>query len=115
MLAKFLSVGIVAVLAATLFLSCGKYNEKGQANDSKEVATAMNVAKVTLDVQGMTCSGCEYSVKSALKEIAGVTKAEASFANKSAEVEFDPEVATVAQLVEAVNKTGFKAQAPKSN
>lgn len=44
-----------------------------------------------------------------------VTKAEASFASKSAEVEFDPELATVAQLVEAVNKTGFKAQAPKPN
>ena len=49
-------MAFVAVFATTLFLVCGKYNEKGQVNDSKGVATAMNIEKVTLDVQGMTCS-----------------------------------------------------------
>ena len=63
----------------------------------------------------MTCSGCEYNVESALKKIDGVTKVKAAFARHAAEVEFDPETATVAQLVQAVNGLGYTAEEQKLN
>ena len=63
----------------------------------------------------MTCSGCEFGVETALKKVDGVKQAEASFDKKSAEVEFDPSVAKVDQLVEAVNQAGFKAKTTNLN
>ena len=57
----------------------------------------------------------EFGVETALKKVAGVKQAEASFDEKSAEVEFDSSVANVDQLVEAVNKVGFKAKTTNLN
>ena len=62
-----------------------------------------------------TLSGCEYNVESALKKIDGVTKVKAAFAQHSAAVEFDPEAATVVQLVQAVNGLGYTAEEQISN
>lgn len=104
------SLGLVFLLGAALLFCCGKNH-----SDETPKATTVNIQKVKLDVQGMTCTGCEYGVETALKKIAGVTKAEADFASKSAEVEFDPKVANVDQLVEAVNQSGYQAQGPKLN
>ncbi len=75
----------------------------------------MNIEKVTLDVQGMTCSGCEYNVESALKKIDGVATVEADYSNAIAEIRYDPEFANVEKFVAAVNKSGYKATAPKKN
>lgn len=89
MLKKLLSVGLVSVVGAVLFFACGKYHEQQQSNRAQEVAAA-NIQKVTLDVQGMTCSGCEFGVEGALKKVAGVSNADADVASNSAVVEFDP-------------------------
>ncbi len=113
MLKKVLSVALVGLLGGALIFGCGKDDGK-DLPESKEMAAA-NIQKVKLDIEGMTCTGCEYSVETALTKIAGVTNAEADYEGKSAEVAFDPEVAAVAQLVEAVNKTGFKAKAEELN
>lgn len=113
MLKKVLSVAFVGLLGGALIFGCGKGDRKNQPESQKMAAA--NVRMVKLDIEGMTCTGCEYGVKTALEKIDGVTKAEADFEAKSAEVEFDPEVATVAQMVEAVNQTGFTAKAPETN
>ena len=48
-------------------------------------------------------------MKRALEGLKGVSRAEVSFRKKEAQVEFDPEVVTVDQLIEAVNRAGFRA------
>lgn len=61
----------------------------------------------TLLVAGMTCSGCEYNVTSALRLVDGVLEAEADHASGETHVRFDPERTTLAQLAEAVRTTGY--------
>ena len=114
MIKKFLSLGLVVLLGAALILGCVKTKEKTQTEKPGETV-AINVQKVKLDIEGMTCSGCAFGVETALKKVAGVKQVEASFDEKSAEVEFDPTIAKVDQLVEAVSKAGFKAKAGKMN
>ena len=114
MIKKFLSLGLVVLLGAALILGCVKTKEKTQTEKPGETV-AINVQKVKLDIEGMTCSGCAFGVETALKKVDGVKQAGASFDEKSAEVEFDPAVAKVEQLVEAVSKAGFKAKAASLN
>ena len=109
MLKRTFLTGLVLLLGTLSYLGCGKSDQESQTQETQAVAS-MNIEKVTLDVQGMTCSGCEYNVESALKKIDGVTKVNAAFTQHSAEVEFDPEAATVAQLVQAVNGIGYTAK-----
>lgn len=48
-------------------------------------------------------------VKKALEGLKGVSRAEVSFRDKEARVTFDPAQVTVEQLIEAVNRVGFRA------
>ncbi|MFQ5640386.1 MAG: heavy-metal-associated domain-containing protein [bacterium] len=111
---KFITITVVALLGAALLFCCRQTNEKAQTEKPEEFAS-VNVQKVKLDVQGMTCSGCVVGVESALSKVDGVKKAEVDLGAKLAEVQFDPEVAQVEQLVDAVNKAGFKAKVAQLN
>lgn len=57
----------------------------------------------------MTCSGCAVSVRNALLETPGVASAEVDLESARAKVQYDSARVSLAQLVEVVNKTGFKA------
>jgi copper chaperone CopZ len=114
MLIRLVSLGLISLLVAVLSVSCGQNNEQSNSETS-QAAAAANLKKVTLDVQGMTCSGCEYNVESALKKLDGVAKVKADYKENKAEVEFDPQIASVEELVETVNSIGYSAKAPNLN
>ena len=109
MLRHLTLTGFVLLFSAFLFASCSKSVDASDNGDAKKTKSVTK--KVTLDVQGMTCAGCEYNVESALKKIDGVTKVEADAGKAVAMVEYDPKVAQIDQMVAAVNKTGYKASA----
>ncbi len=48
-------------------------------------------------------------VKRALEGLKGVRRADVSFRDKEARVTFEPTQVTVNQLIEAVNRSGFRA------
>ena len=63
--------------------------------------------KVVLHVKGMDCVGCELNVIRSLEDLDGVQKAEASFPEKKAVVEYDGEVINPQQMCQALFKIGF--------
>ncbi|RMF58801.1 MAG: heavy-metal-associated domain-containing protein [Calditrichaeota bacterium] len=109
MVTKLLTLVLVVGVVALPFLSCSK-NEAQTSGDITPQNVAANIQKVNLDVQGMTCTGCQYNVESALKKVPGVAEAKADYASHSAVVQYDPKKANVEQLVEAINKIGYHAQ-----
>ena len=52
------------------------------------------IKKTTFPVLEMTCAACAVSVESMLKSTAGVLDAGVNFANQSAWVTYDPDLAT---------------------
>ena len=62
---------------------------------------------VTLEVPTMNCLTCPYTVKKALRNVEGVSKAEVSFETKLAVVTFDDEKTTVKVLIEATTNAGY--------
>jgi len=63
--------------------------------------------RTTLKIDGMSCGHCIMSVKKALEGLDGVKIENVSVG--SAAVEYDPAVASPAQIVEAVSDAGYKA------
>jgi copper chaperone len=63
---------------------------------------------VSLEVSGMSCGHCVAAVEKALKSVNGVdvTKVEVG----KATVSLDPEVASVEEVLEAVEDAGYEAQ-----
>ncbi len=64
-----------------------------------------------LQIQGMHCVGCAMTVDGALEDLPGVKSASTSYARQTAEVEYDEQKVTEAQLIAAIEQAGYKAKA----
>lgn len=64
---------------------------------------------VTLTVPGMTCAACPFTVKKALTQVEGVTKAEVSYEHREATVSFDESKTNVEALTRASGNAGYPA------
>lgn len=63
--------------------------------------------KIQIKVEGMTCGGCENSVKKALSTHAGVGDVAASHEAGTVDIDFDPAQIQQAQLEQAIEDAGF--------
>lgn len=66
-----------------------------------------------LDIKGMHCSGCATGISAMLKRVDGVTRADVTFEDREARVEYDPARTTPEKIIEAVEKLGYKARRKK--
>ncbi|WP_257300511.1 heavy-metal-associated domain-containing protein [Haloarchaeobius sp. FL176] len=62
----------------------------------------------TISVEGMSCGHCEQTVEEALRDVAGVTDADADRESERVTVEGDAEVSA---LLTAVEDAGYTAHA----
>lgn len=64
---------------------------------------------VSLDVEGMTCSGCEKTVQDALIAIDGIDSAFASHTAKQVKVFVDTTNVSLKEIQEVINAKGYTA------
>jgi Cu+-exporting ATPase len=100
-------IGAIA-LGAALALSACSSNASAEA-PAEKTASARTIA---LTVEGMTCASCSVAVRTALKKLDGVKDAKVSVSEKRAVVEYEPAKVTPQQLIDAVNKLGYRASLP---
>ena len=65
---------------------------------------------VSFPVEGMTCASCVNRITRYLQKVEGVEDATVNLATESATVRFDPSLADVAGLAEAVEAAGYVAR-----
>jgi copper chaperone CopZ len=73
-------------------------------------ATEAAMANVKLRVTGMSCGHCQLTVEQALKGVKGVYTAIVDLTDGEAEVDFNDDEVTPAQLVAAVERAGYGAR-----
>ena len=66
--------------------------------------------KLSLTVTGMKCGGCEATVKSKLLSLEGVTAAQVNHKENKAELDFDKDKITAAQITEVITRAGYQVQ-----
>lgn len=106
---KFL--GIVTVFA-TLMLAFPSYspifyrdsNNAGIVSSDQDSQTKLAEFKI----KGMTCTGCEAHLTNVVGELMGVDSVKTSYENANTVVKYDPTKVDKNQIVEAINKTGYK-------
>lgn len=100
---RSMSIVMASVLLA---LTAGiVFSDRSGTAEETEKATL----NLTMQVKGMTCSGCASAIQSALKQVPGVLKADVSFDKNEAYVEYRKGKTTPEELVKAVEKAGYKA------
>ena len=80
---------------------------------TKKAAAAKTdkLVKVDYKVAGMTCTACETKLTKVLSAIDGVSEPSACSQSKLAKVSYDPARVKDEQLIQAINKAGFKVEA----
>ncbi|MCR4403794.1 MAG: heavy metal translocating P-type ATPase [Candidatus Acetothermia bacterium] len=74
----------------------------------EELGYEVELAKLSLPIQGMTCASCVRKVEEALKGVPGVIKASVNLATERATVEYLPGVAGLQDLKRAVHDAGYE-------
>ena len=71
-------------------------------------------ARLCLPVQGMHCAGCAQSIERALSDTPGVAAVSVSHPLAQADVQFDPQRVSLAQIDQAVTRLGFSIPTEKA-
>ncbi|MCA1613619.1 MAG: cation transporter [Acidobacteria bacterium] len=67
-------------------------------------------SRAEFKVGGMTCAGCEETIKLALEKTPGVRRAAVSYDRGAAEVEYDPGATSPEVLRDVISQTGYPAE-----
>ena len=104
---KFL--GIVTVFAA-IMLAFPYYSSIFYPENESNTSFAMsnNLKEITVDVKGMTCSGCEQHIEHAVGQLEGVNSVKASYDSGTATIHFAYSVVSDERIVDAINETGYQ-------
>ncbi len=100
------------LLALSLILAGCAQEKSGETTNEQSAAVTPDAGTrlISLDVEGMTCTGCETGIKMALKKIDGVKKVDASYADGSASVVVEDGTVPDEKIIEAIEKVGYSAK-----
>ncbi|MGH1365956.1 MAG: mercuric transporter MerT family protein [Calditrichia bacterium] len=79
------------------------------STSAAEMSANAGLKTTTLQVNGMTCTGCETPLEIALGKLDGVTSVKASYADKEAVISFNPEQFSAAAAISKIDDLGFSA------
>lgn len=105
-----LASAIFALLATSAFLWYG-VSSLSIASPKPATPPKTHTQQITLEITGMHCGGCVESITRGLQSLPGVHKAEVTLDPQRAVVTYSPKQVTVSQMLEAVQKAGYKATA----
>jgi copper chaperone CopZ len=66
------------------------------------------VSEVTIPVEGMTCSVCEFNIENAIKKLDGIIMVKADYKRGEVIVKFEKRKVKVDDMIEVINKSGYK-------
>ncbi|MBN1598272.1 MAG: heavy-metal-associated domain-containing protein [Bacteroidales bacterium] len=75
---------------------------KGNLSDS------LNVITVDIQVNGMTCHGCEMTISKVIGNLEGVFEVTASYTDSLAEIKFDSSLITLTEISDSIDNIGYK-------
>ena len=101
---------VIAGLAIIAFTTIGLATQE-EGKQGEEIKSESEAAVVViLNVKGMTCAGCENKVKTALMNCESVKGCEVNWKNGRAMVKVAKGSANTAEMIKAVEETGFSAE-----
>lgn len=99
----------IITVFAFLMTALPYYSDIFYAKNEKktEVLSRNNLQKITLTIEGMTCSACQNHINNAINELPGILFAQTSYEKENARIEFDTTKTSIKAIEEAVNSTGY--------
>lgn len=105
---SLLIIALVAILGGGAILTTVNAEE-----NTKPVTANVKQETVTLDVPGMFCPTCPFTVRKSLENIDGVSEVKTSSETKTAIVTYEPSKVNVDALIKATTDVGYPSTVRK--
>ena len=96
---------LIVAIVFSLVIFAGIPRVQGEERNAGQTSVA-------LTVHGMMCSSCQKSVEKALFKLEGITDVRVDMKKNLVEVRYDGKKVTPRQMVEALEKAGFRSKLP---
>lgn len=101
-------LGLVTIFA--LLMLAFPYYSKVFFPENRQVVLfdKNNAQTADFKISGMTCAGCTEEVKHEVNKVKGIIKADVSFENGDAQIQFDNSKTDITAIERAINSTGYQ-------
>jgi len=97
-------------LSLAFLAACNSTVTDKATNETKTEVNVAAVKTIELHVTGMTCEGCENTVKEAVNKVGGVTSTEASYTAERTTISYDTTQTDIDILSAVINDLGYKVE-----
>jgi len=96
---------MMLLMASLLLIGC---NSRQKTDEAAVENLSAEWVEVTLNVEGMTCNGCENAIKAGVESLEGIAAVESSFEEGWTKVKYDKSATSVAEIEGKITDTGYE-------
>jgi copper chaperone len=101
---------MLVLMAALLMVGCNNTTKKSEAEASDVESPAAEWVEVTLNVDGMTCDGCENAIKAGVESLDGIAAVESSHEEGWTKVKYDKAQTSMEDIQAKITDTGYEVK-----
>jgi copper chaperone len=98
---------MMLLIAAVLLAGCNSTGKKTDEAAANSEASAAEWVEVVINVDGMTCEGCENAIKAGVESLEGIAKVESSFEEGWTKVKYDKALTSAEDIEGKITDTGY--------
>ena len=98
---------MMMLIAVVLLAGCNSATEKKDAPTTDQETSAVEWVEVTINVEGMTCDGCENAIKAGVESLDGIASVESSHEEGWTKVKYDKAVTSAEDIEGKITDTGY--------
>lgn len=105
------TITLAVSTASFAFSFFDKEADKNEITNSVEQNVSLET--VTLDLPGMFCATCPFTVRKSLEKLPGVGEVKTSLKTKTAIVKYDPKKVSIEKMIKATTDAGYPSTVKK--
>jgi len=98
------------LVLSTIFILSACTQQTGKSDANKEAVDSTNLVSIILNVDGMTCEGCENAISKGVGTIDGIIEVSASHTNATTFVVFDTTKTNLEMIVAKIDEVGYEVK-----
>ena len=98
---------MMLLIAAVLLAGCNSTDKKNNEAAANTENAAAEWVEVTINVDGMTCNGCENAIKAGVESLEGIAEVESSFEEGWTKVKYDKALTSAEDIEGKITDTGY--------
>lgn len=101
---------MMLLFAAVLLAGCNSTVKKTDEAAAGTENAAAEWVEVTLNVEGMTCDGCENAIKAGVESLEGIAEVESSHEEGWTKVKYDKSLTSAEDIEGKITDTGYEVK-----